>query len=379
MIIITLKTYWKMNKFLDSWRKRIYTYLVIKSKRLLFNRKKMNNITIKDVARRCGVSIATISRVINKSSVGVSKETAERVMKMIKKMDYQPNQMARSMVTQKTDSIGLILPDICNPFFSELARGVEDTCNKYSFSCLLCNTDGKIDKETSYIELLGGKVIGGALFTTQNTIEDNPAFSILQKRKIPFCFIERYVSRLDTVPGVYFDNFNGARLITEYLLEKNHTHIAFISGPLSTYNAQKRLEGFKYALSIKNISFNQTLFYESDYKYDGGYTAMNELFKRNAVFSAVFAANDLMALGALQSIEEHGFHVPKDYSIVGFDNIVYPKVLKPMITTIEIPAYKLGAAAASMLISHLKTGSLEQPKITFKPVLVDKGSVRKIN
>ena len=335
----------------------------------------MNDVTIKDVAKKCGVSIATVSRVINNSSVGVGKKTTEKVLQAIKDMDYQPNEMARSMITRKSNSIGLVLPDICNPFFSELARGVEDTCNEALHSCLLCNTDGAIEKETSYIKLLGGKVVDGILFTTQNNIEDNSAFGILQKRKIPFCFIERYIDHLTDVPGVYFDNYKGAQLITEYLIKNNHTRIAYISGPLSTYNAQKRFDGFKHALSENHLEYDSTLFYEADYKYGGGYIAMKELFKRGKSFTAIFAANDLMAFGALQCIEEYGFCVPDEYSVVGFDNISYPAVLKPVVTTIEIPAYKLGVTATKMLLSYIKTGSLNERKVIFDPVLVDKGSV----
>ncbi len=336
-------------------------------------------ITIKDIARMCGVSITTVSRVINNKPEGVGEQTIARIREAIKETNYQPNSMARSMITKKSHTIGLVLPDVRNPFFSELARGVEDVSNKYSFGCFLCNTDGSVDKENEYIDLLRGRIADGILFTTQNNNEFNKAFFDFQRSAYPFCFIERYIDKMPDIPGVYFDNFAGARKMGDFLLDRGHRKIAFISGPLSTHNARQRRDGYIAALSDRGLDLDESLFVEGNYKYDGGYQAVTELLdRRNAEFTAVFAANDLMALGAYKNLEERGFGVPQDVSIAGFDNISFPPVLRPTITTIEIPAYELGVKSAEILFALIRGAAPTESRYLFSPVLRDKGSIRAI-
>ena len=337
------------------------------------------SITIKDIAKLCEVSIATVSRVINDKPEGVSEKTILRIRKVIADMDYHPNSVARSMVTKRSHTIGLVIPDVRNPFFSELARGVEDVCNDNSYGCFLCNTDGSVEKENEYIRLLRGRVADGVLFTTQNDQEFNEAFLDFQRRKYPFCFIERYVDEMPTVPGVYFDNRKGAEDLADFIIAKGHRRIAFISGPLVTHNARLRKEGFMGAMRRHGLVPDESLIIEGNYKFNGGYEAALRLLSRGAPdFTAILASNDLMALGAYQCLEERGYSVPARISIAGFDNIVYPPVLRPMITTIEIPAYELGKCATQMLFTLMKGEELETPRLVFEPVLRDKGSVAEI-
>jgi len=337
------------------------------------------SITIKDIAKLCGVSIATVSRVINDKSEGVSEKTILRIRKVIADMDYHPNSVARSMVTKRSHTIGLVLPDVRNPFFSELARGVEDICNASSYGCFLCNTDGSMEKENEYIRLLRGRVVDGLLFTTQNDREFNEVFFDFQRRKYPFCFIERYVDELPGVPGVYFDNRKGAEDLTEFMVSKGHRSIAFISGPLVTHNARLRKEGFLAAMARHGLEAQASLIVEGNYKFNGGYEATTRLLSEGRPpFTALIASNDLMALGAYQCLEERGLDVPGRVSLAGFDNISYPPVLRPLITTIEIPAYELGKRAAEMLFTLMRGERLDSPRQVFEPVLRDKGSVANV-
>lgn len=333
------------------------------------------NVTIKDIARICGVSITTVSRVVNNNPVGVGKETILRVKEAIKKYQYQPNVIARSMITKKSNTIGLVIPDIRNPFFSELARGVEDVCNRNSYACVLCNTDGIIEKENEYINLLRGRIADGILFPTQNNVEFNPAFLDFQKRKYPFCLIERYVDELQGAPGVYFDNTLGARKITEFIISKGHSKIAFISGPKVTRNSHNRYEGYRQALKSAGIAHDPSLTVEGDYKHSGGYEAVSRLIEKRKRFTAIFAANDLMAFGAYQRLEEDGRRIPEDVSIAGIDNVPFPAVMRPRITTIEIPAYAMGVRATEILFSLITKSRHEVEKYIFQPLLIDKGSV----
>ncbi len=336
-------------------------------------------VTIKDIANLCGVSIATVSRVLNNSPRGVSTKTVERIRKVIAELDYRPNRLARSMITKITHTIGLVIPDVRNPFFSELVRGVEDVCNKNGYSCFLCNTDGKIDKENEYIGVLRDLVVDGLIFTTQNDIEFNPAFLDFKKRHIPFCFIERYVDELPDTPGVYFDNEGGSAELTQFVIDKGHRHVAYISGPLVTHNAVMRKNGFLAAMHRNGLDIDDSLIVEGNYRFDGGYTAIERLLTAGEPrFTAVIAGNDLMALGAYQALTEHGFSVPERISVAGFDNIVFPAVLRPLITTIEIPGYELGKCGTEMLIKLMRGEQLPVRRRTFAPALRDKGSVIEI-
>jgi LacI family transcriptional regulator len=332
-------------------------------------------VTIRDIARLCGVSIATVSRVVNDAG-GVGARTADHVRKVIEEHDFHPNSVAQSLITKRTHTIGLVIPDVRNPFFSELARGVEDACNANAFGCLLCNTDGSIDKESEYVRVLRGRVADGAIFTTQNVVEHSDALLSLRNRSYPFCFVERYVDEMPDVPGVYFDNEAGALEMMRFIFGRGHRRIAFISGPLSTHNARMRKQGYLRALEQHGIRVDEKLIVEGNYRYSGGYQATERLLDgRKPKFTALFASNDLMALGAYQFLEERGLRVPADVSIAGFDNIGYPAVMRPLITTIEIPAYELGKSATDMLFSLLEGRKVAPLRRVFRPVLRDKGSV----
>jgi LacI family transcriptional regulator len=337
-------------------------------------------LTIKDVAELCGVSIATVSRVLNDNPKGVGERTILRIRKVIRELDYHPNGLARSMITKVTSTIGVVIPDVRNPFFSELVRGVEDVCNEHAYGCFLCNTDGNLEKEKQYIHLLRGHVVDGILSTTQNNIEFNPVFQDFWQRKFPFCFIERYIDELPDAPGVFFDNRLGSELLTEFVISRGHRRIAYVSGPLMTRNARLRQEGFIAAMRRAGLEIDRSLLVEGNYRYNGGYDAVGRLLAGSGEppFTALIAGNDLMALGAYQGLAERGYAVPERVSIAGFDNIVYPAVLRPLITTVEIPAYELGKCGTQMLFRLLKGEKLEAPRRIFAPVLRDKGSIARI-
>ena len=338
----------------------------------------MAEVTIKDIARICNVSIATVSRVVNNSNKGVGQKTKEHVLSVIKELHYSPNGMARGMVNGNTGLIGLVLPDIRNPFFAELARGVEDYCTQMHYNCLLCNTDSKPKKEQAYISFFQKRMVSGVIFTAQNAKTRNENLYGFNETHIPFCLVEYYCKALANVPGVYFKNKKGAQLIVELLIKNHHKKIAFIGGPSSTQNAIDRFEGYKAALAEYHIPFEKELTIESDYSYNGGYKAMETLFTRPISFTAVFAANDLMGYGAMEYIHKIGKEVPRDYSLAGFDNISFPAVFQPVITSVEIPAYRFGMLAAKKVINCIEKKEVIPLIDVIDPVIVDKGSIREI-
>ena len=342
---------------------------------------KSNNkqiITIKDVANACGVSITTVSRVINNSQKGVGPETVDKVKKAMLELHYQPNGLAQGMISGKTNIIGLILPDIRNPFFAELARGVEDYCNENQYSCLLCNTDGIPKKELSYVNYFSGRMADGIIFTAQNATENNETIKNFSQTNVPFCLIERYVDGMEDVPGIFFDNQAGAEMIVDHLFENGHKKIAIISGPLSTANAVYRLHGYQDSLVKHGISFDKDLFIEADYLLDGGYNSMKQLLERNVEFTAVFAANDLMGLGAIYYLNDQGKNIPNDYSVVGFDNISPLGMSRNGVTSIDIPAYEMGFSATKLLIYKILGKKIENNRIIISPRLVENGTVKNI-
>ncbi len=338
-----------------------------------------SDLTIKDIAKLCGVSITTVSKVINGKCGSIGATTIERIHAAVEKHHFSPSPVARSMVTRKSHTIGLVVPDVRNPFFSDLARGVEDVCNGISYGCFLCNTDGSLEKENNYVSLLRGRVADGMLFTTQNRIEYNPVFATLLAKNYPFCLIERYLDELPGIPGVYFDNLGGARLATEYLIAQGHRRIAFISGPATTANARLRRDGYLAALAAHGIAAEDRLQVEGDYRYSGGYRAIDILLtERAGQFTALFASNDLMALGAYQRLGELGLKVPEQVSIIGFDNAPFPEVFRPAITSIEIPAYQMGRRSAEMLLARIAGKPEAVSRYVFAPKLIVKESVGRI-
>ena len=336
-------------------------------------------ITIKDIAKICKVSTTTVSRVINNKTENVSEETRERIIKVMKELNYQPNFLARSMVTRKTDTIAIIIPDICNPFFADLARGVEDTCIANGYHLFLCNTDMDSKKEEEYIRLLRERFVDGMVVSTQNNEENNKIFAKMVKDQYPFVFVERYSDKLSEVPGVFANNVQGAYEITKYLISFGHKEIAFLSGPLVTSNARFRLEGYKKAMTESDLPINNDLIRNGDYKTTSGYEQTKYLLEKGLKFSALFASNDLMAFGAYQAVKEFGLKIPQDVSIVGFDNINMPGVLEPRITSMEIPSYKMGVKATEILLDIINGQKPEKDKVYYRLKLIDKGSTAVAN
>lgn len=334
-------------------------------------------VTIKDIARMCEVSVTTVSRVINNKTETIGKGTVLRVRAKIDELGYRPNSIARSMITGVSHTIGLVIPDVRNPFFSELARGVEDYMNEHEYGVFLCNTDSSLEKERQYIDLLKGKFTDGIIFTTQNKEEQSEYFQKIISGSFPVVLIERYLDSNDRIPSIFVDNRGGAKKICDFIIAKGHTEIACITGPLETTNALLRLEGYKDALRSGGIPFSEDLVVEGSYRYQSGYLAMKDLLKKGKIFSAVFACNDMMAYGACKAIEEAGLAVPDDISLAGFDNISFPDVFRPRITSVDLPSYDIGKRAAEVLFSEIKKQKIESYRYEYELQIVDKGSVER--
>jgi LacI family transcriptional regulator len=267
------------------------------------------NPTIRDVAELAGVHPSTVSRVINDDS-RISEKTKNKVLLIIKKLGYTPNAIARGLKTKRTYTLGMLIPDITNPFFAEIARGVEDAANANGFNIILCNTDDKLKKERIYLEILKGKRVDGLILGTAH-IRDKSILE-LEKKKFPYILVSRNIEGLDK-----------NCVIVDYLIKLGYRKIAHITGPLKVRASINRLEGYKLALEKHQIEYHEDLVEEGDFRIKGGYQAMKKFLKLSKPPTAIFAANDLLALGAMQVIQKKKYHIPKDFCIIGFDDNYY--------------------------------------------------------
>ena len=333
------------------------------------------NTTIKDVAKLAGVHPSTVSRVIN-DDPRISEKTKKKILLIVNKLRYTPNAIARGLKTKRTYTLGMLIPDITNPFFAEIARGVEDAANKNNFNVILCNTDDKLKKERTYLEILRGKRVDGLILGTAH-VKDKSILE-LEMKKFPYILISRNIEGLDK-NCIIVDDVEGGMMATEYLIKLGHRRIAHITGPLKTRSALNRLKGYKLALKKYNIEYMDELVEEGDFRIKGGYQAMKKFLKLLEPPRAIFAANDLLALGAMQAIQKKNFHIPEDFSVIGFNDIELASFVYPALTTIRQPMLEMGELAVKMLLRIIEEGEFNQRKIVLKPKLIIRESCRKNN
>lgn len=307
-------------------------------------------VTIKDVAREVNVSVTTVSRVLN-NKPDVGEATKRKVEKAIKKLGYNPNNIARGLVLKKTNSIGLIIPDINNPFFPEIIKGVERTAKNRGYFLILCNTDNDKKEERESINLLRSKQVDGIILSL--SLENKGFLKELEKENYPIVQIDRQIQ--DSIyPAITIDNQRSAYIATEYLIKNGHSKIGHITGDLSTRTAIDRLNGFELALKDYHIPLKKEWLLEGDYSKESGKELMEKIIKLKDRPTALFFANDLMSYGAYESIYKYNYIVPEDFSIIGHDNIEITSFVRPGLTTMDQPKYRLGQIAAEKLINTIE-------------------------
>ncbi|WP_284036904.1 LacI family DNA-binding transcriptional regulator [Neobacillus sp. 114] len=335
------------------------------------------SVTIKDIAKKAGVSITTVSRIMNNKSEGIRKETCEKVLKVIEELNYKPNSIARSMITKKTNTIGLVIPDIRNPFFPELVRGVEDVANNAQYTVFLCNTDSSHRKETDYLTIMKEKNVDGIIFSGPQETQSKEFYQTVQEYEIPVVLLDRGQENRD-FGGVYIDNEKAGYLATKHLLELSHRKIGCITGPANIPNSNERFKGYTKALSEFQVPIDDSIIITGNYQMEGGYQAAKTLLKEKDV-TAIFAFNDLMAFGVYQAAVELGINIPNDLSVVGFDNLTYNQLLIPKLTTIEQSAYKMGEIAATMLFDQINNKNISKEQVFMEPKLIINGSTKEFS
>lgn len=304
-------------------------------------------VTIKDVAKKAGVSISTISLVINNKE-GVSDELKAKALSAIKELDYHPNAMARALKSRRSKVLGLIIPDIVNPFFPLVVRGVEDAAKRYGYTLILGNTDGKMEEEARYLELFVEKCVDGMIFIPASNFKKN--IRKFQNTNIPKVVIDRALEGLG-LPTIMTDNITGSYLATKHLLANGRRRILFISGPQDLQASQDRYKG--YIKALQEYGLDEELVEAGDFTFESGKRVAEKVIKNNLSFDAVFGANDMMALGATVVLTDCKIRIPQEVEVVGYDNIIFSSLSKPTLTTVEQPAYEMGFEAAKLILRQI--------------------------
>lgn len=319
-------------------------------------------VTMKEIAKRANVSIKTVSRVVNGQGE-ISAETVRRVQEVIDEFGYRPNLMARSLVTQRTNSIGLIVPNISNPFYPEVAQGVLSTARESHHNMLLCSHENNAEEQQQILDsLIAQGVDGIIIFPARRSHEQLARFADTYGPIV----VMNDVLDAAKVSHVQANIFAGAARAVDYLIEKGHRKIGMINAVRSPLNRRWREHGFQQAMVAHNVSPDAIFMLPGDSAetdIEGGHDAAKQLLVEHPAITAIFCYNDMMAIGALGACQELGRDVPRDCAIVGFDDIAIASIIQPALTTIRINKYELGAAAAHQLLLRLEDSQDISPRV----------------
>ncbi|MFF2501029.1 LacI family DNA-binding transcriptional regulator [Peribacillus sp. NPDC058075] len=325
-------------------------------------------ITIYDVAKEANVSIATVSKVINKNG-RISEKTKRKVYKVMEELNYQPSLIASALMGKQTKTIGLFIPDLANPFFSELARSIEDRANELGYNVVICNTDYLIEKENKYISLLKQKSVDG--FILASGFEKLKQVEQLMNEDIPVAIVARDFPMFP-VNAVAVDDFMGGFEATTYLIGLGHKDIGIIARDV--WSNRERLRGYKEAMEINGLEIPDFKFAE-DTTIAAGEEVTKEFLKSKKPPTALFACNDLLAIGAIQAAKAQNVKVPDQLSVVGFDNTMIAGIVDPPLTTIAQPIQRMGQEVVNLMIKMIK-GDKEKTRLTLLPELVIRESTK---
>ena len=333
----------------------------------------VRRLTIAQVAHEAAVSTQTVSRVLN-DRPDVAPETRRRVQDVIARLGYQPSAIARSLVNQRTRTLGLITADFSDFFFTQVIAGAEVEARKHGYYLMLSSTERNPQDEPQYIRLLTERYVDGILFARPSTEPDDRSLLTLLRDNIPV------VTTAYHIPGVALtvvdvDNIDGGRQATACLVENGHRQIAMVSGPASWKSVGDRATGYRRALETAGIPYDPRLVVEGDWSYESGYRAMQELLHRGDTFTGVFAQNDQMAIGGIRALRDAGRRVPDDVAIVGYDDIPVAAYSDPPLTTIRQPMREVGAVATRLLIQIIEeTGAIQGGEVLLRTELVRRRS-----
>ena len=329
-------------------------------------------VTLKELARRAGVHPSTISRVANQDpSLRIAPETRERIETLLRETGYRPNGVARGLKLRQTFVLAVVIPDVTNPFFAALFRGVEDGAIGRGFNVLLCNTDGSPDRQRSHLQALLARRVDGVILAS--SVLKDPSVHWLRQERTPHVLVNRFSEEgADTFVGA--DDVVGARLATAHLAEMGHRRIGHLAGRPTVSTGLMRRRGYLAELESRGLGSDPALIAESGYTEEGGARAAERLLSLPNRPTALFAVTDMTAIGAYSAARRLGLRIPEDVAIAGYNDIPLASRLEPGLTTVRVPMQEFGAAAARLLIEQISSGEAPTRRVIFNPELVVRGS-----
>lgn len=329
--------------------------------------------TMKDIARLAKVSTSTVSHVINNSRF-VSEEIREKVLRVVKELNYTPSALARSLKVNETKTIGMLVTATSNPFFAEVMAGVELYCQQHHYNLIIATTNGDNERLQHHLQMLIQRKVDGLLLMCGDArLSASSNLNI----PLPLVVVDWWFTELNA-DKIFENSESGGYLATKSLIEAGHRKIGIITGNLAKSLAQNRLEGYKQALTEANIAINPNWIVQSHFDFEGGIVGMNKLLAQTDRPTAVFASSDTIAVGAYQAIWQVGLKIPQDISIIGYDDIELAKYLSPPLSTISQPKAELGKLAVETLLKRIRAESTEFQTIMLEPELILRDSIHHI-
>ncbi len=326
-----------------------------------------NHVTIVDIAEKAGVSAQTVSRVIN-NKTDVSEKTRRRIQKIIEELDYRPNRAARSLASDHNWVIGIVIPNITNPFFPEVTRGIEAVALEQSYNVLLYNTDNEEHRIRQALSLLEESRVDGVIVHAPTYMLGEDNLVHLLRRQRTSVVIGR-ILHSDVAGVVRVDLQKGGRLATQHLLDRGFSHLVYVGNTHETEHRSERVAGFTQTLTEHRIPSENTLILQCEESAEQGYAILPYIIECHPQVDAIMCSNDLVAIGTLKACLEKGIRVPEDIAIVGFDDILFTRYSSPSITTVRVPKYELGRQAAQLLFNRLN-GQASSQEIVLQPELI---------
>ena len=330
-----------------------------------------NRVTMADVAREAGVSLMTVSRVVNEKGE-VSPSTRQRVLEIVERLGYRPSAIARGLATRRTGSLGLVMPDVANPFFSDVARGAEHVAYADGYNIFLCNTDEDPQRELSVLQSLEEKQVDGVVLCSSR-LDDSELEAVLVHHPA-VVLVNRRLERDRVVGSVLSDDEAGGRMATQHLLQSGHRAVGFLAGPLASRSGRQRAKGYRAALATADLPHNPDWTRHCSPVVQGGRETALYLLTAYPELTALFCYNDLVAVGALQACADLGRQVPDDLAVVGFDDILLAALVTPSLTTCRVRRYELGAQAMRLLLDQIGGRPGECAEIVLQPELIVRAS-----
>ena len=329
-------------------------------------------ITLKELAARAKVHPSTVSRVANNDpSLRIAPATRSRIEALLRETEYQPNGVARGLKLRQTLVLAVVIPDITNPLFAGLFRGIEDGATPRGYQVILCNTDGSPERQRTHLQSLNARRVDGVILAS--TFLMDHAVRWLRHQRTPYVLVNRF-SDEGVDPFVGSDDLTGATLATRHLIDLGHVRIGHLAGQPTISTGVLRRRGYQAALADAGLPADPELLVESGFVEEGGAYGMERLLSLKNPPTAIFAVTDMTAIGAYGAARRRGLRIPEDIAIVGYNDIPLAGRLVPGLTTVHVPIHEFGSVAAGMLLEQIETGEVKPKRVVFAPQLVVRGS-----